>query len=79
MTDESPEARAAARWVAQRYGLIEDDVSRVNFTHEYSPGCETCDYGSERANISFSYQGRYESREIEISAGDFIKQCVALL
>lgn len=76
---ESPEARAAAKWVAQRFGLIDDCVSRVNFTYEYSPGCDTCDYGSTRTNLSYTYNGSYETAEIEISAGDFIKECVALL
>ena len=76
---ESPEARAAAKWVADRYGLDADKVSRVNFAFDYMPGCDTCDYGSTRANLSYSYDGRYETAEIDIPAGQFIQECVALL
>lgn len=78
---DHPEARASLHETVKgaRFKLDADKVSRVSFAFEYTEGCETCDYGSTRANLSYSYDGRYETAEIDISAGQFIQECVARL
>jgi hypothetical protein len=78
MKTENVYNRAAATWVARKFGLDADKISDVNFSIEQGGGCETCWY--EYLALEFKNNGKWDERELsDVSCGKFIEECVEVL
>ena len=78
--EENRYARAASIWVARRFNLDENKVSDVDFAAYYGGYCETCGY--ETHGLDFKYNGKSRTEELgyyDITPGQFIEECVAIL